>query len=76
VIFHDCPSTDRTIVRKTASPKNLILLGILSQPMRPEGIGNVEKMADFGGGNRMISGHNTNYFDNDEDHDPQLRDRD
>jgi len=55
------------IPRRAAVPKSCPALEITHQDNGLQGIGNVEKRADFGGGNRMISGRNHNYFDTGED---------
>jgi hypothetical protein len=51
------------IPRRAAIPKFFPALEITQQDNGLQSIGNVEKRVDFGGGNRMISGRNHNYFD-------------
>jgi hypothetical protein len=57
--------------RTAALPKSFPALEITYQDNGLQGIGNVEKRADFGGGNRMISGRIHNYFDKGEDQNRQ-----
>ena len=59
------------IPRRVAVPKFFPALEITHQDNGLQGIGNVEKRADLGGGNRMISGRIRNYFDKGEDENRQ-----
>jgi len=64
---HGFPKGGGTNPQKGGSTKIFSRLEITHQDNGLQGIGNVEKRADFRGGNRMISGRIHNYFDKGED---------